>query len=229
MENQQHPRLVRATLKLGVLFLSLAGITVFARVFSLDEILDPAWVNTHLRAEEHFPGGGILLYVLLVALLSPLGIPRQALSALGGYAFGALSGLIFSSIGLVAGCAGSFFYSRLLARSFLQRRFAGRIRRLDAFLNHSPFTMTIAIRCFPIGNNALTNLAAGLTSIPASAFIGGSAIGYLPQSVIFALLGSGIRIDPLWRTTLSAVLFLASSLLGFALYRRFRGSRVIEE
>ena len=216
---------------MSVLFLTLAGVVVFARVFELEGILDPGWADSHLRgpAQGGFISSGVLLYLALVALLSPLGVPRQALSALGGYAFGALFGAIFSSISLVIGCAGSFFYSRLLARSTLQRRFGQRIQRLDAFLSHSPFAMTIAIRCFPMGNNALTNLVAGVTGIPALSFIGGSAIGYLPQTIIFALLGSGIRIDPVWRTSLSAVLFVLSSLLGFLLYRRFKGEQAIVE
>lgn len=224
-------RLFLPVLKLGVLFLTLAGVVVFARVFGLEHILEPSWADSHLRdpAGGGLVASGVLLYLALVALLSPLGVPRQALSALGGYAFGALLGVLFSSVGLVIGCAGAFFYSRLLARSTLQRRFGKRIQRLDAFLSHSPFAMTIAVRCFPMGNNALTNLVAGVTGIPALSFIGGSAIGYLPQTVIFALLGSGIRIDPTWRVSLSAVLFVLSSLLGFALYRRFRGEQAVVE
>ena len=224
-------RLFLPVLKLGVLFLTLAGVVVFARVFGLEHILEPSWADSHLRdpARGGLVVSGVLLYLALVALLSPLGVPRQALSALGGYAFGALLGVVFSSIGLVIGCAGAFLYSRLLARSTLQRRFGKRIQRLDAFLSHSPFAMTIAVRCFPMGNNALTNLVAGVTGIPALSFIGGSAIGYLPQTVIFALLGSGIRIDPAWRVSLSAVLFVLSSLLGFALYRRFRGEQAVVE
>lgn len=210
---------------MSVLFLTLAGVVVFARVFELEGILDPAWADSHLRdpSGNGFVSSGVFLYLALAAVLPALGVPRQALSALGGYAFGALFGAIFCSIGLVAGCAGSFFYSRLLARSALQRRFGGRIQRLDAFLSRGPFAMTIAVRCFPMGSNALTNLVAGVTGIPAHAFIGGSAIGYLPQTIIFALLGSGIRIDPVWRTSLSALLFVLSSLLGFTLYRRFKG------
>ena len=206
---------------------------LFARAFGLEDILGSDWADAHLRgpSQNELAGNRVLFYLALVALLSPLGVPRQALSALGGYAFGALFGTIFSSIGLVAGCAGSFCYSRLLAKSILQRRFGKRIQRLDAFLSHSPFVMTIAVRCFPMGNNALTNLIAGVTGIPAHAFISGSAIGYLPQTIIFALLGSGIRIDPVLRMSLSAALFALSTLLGFMLYRRFKGeqSLVIEE
>lgn len=223
-------RLFLPFLKLGVLFLTLVGLIVFVRVFELESILDPAWADSHLRdSAQGGIGGGLLLYMALAAVLPPLGVPRQAVSALGGYAFGALFGAIFSSIGLAVGCAGAFFYSRLLARSALQRRFGKRIQKLDAFLSHSPFAMTIAIRCFPVGSNALTNLTAGVTSIPAPAFIGGSAIGYLPQTIIFALLGSGIRIDPVWRTGLSAVLFVLSTILGIALYRRFKGHQALAE
>ena len=219
---------VRSFLKAAVLFSALAGVVFLARALELEAILEPSWADSHLRdGANGFSSGGVLLYLALTAALSPLGVPRQALSALGGYAFGAFFGTLFCSIGLVVGCSGGFFSSRLLARAALQQRFGDRIRRLDAFLARNPFTMTVAIRCFPAGNNALTNLAAGLTGIPALAFIGGSAVGYLPQTVIFALLGSGVRIDPVWRTSLSAALFILASLLGFALYHRFQGEGVL--
>ena len=224
-------RTVLPFLKISLLFITLAGMVIFVRFFEMEGVLDPAWADSHLRGDPSgsFPIGGILLYIAMAALLSPVGVPRQALSALGGYAFGALYGVFFSSIGLTMGCAGAFFYSRLLARSTIQRRFGKRIQRLDAFLAHSPFAMTIAVRCFPMGNNALTNLIAGVTTIPAPAFIAGSAIGYLPQTLIFNLLGSGIRIDPLWRTSLSAILFILSSVIGFLLYRRFKGDQVLAD
>lgn len=210
--------------KAAFFFLSLAGLVAFVRIFDLQSVLDPAWADSHLD----FSSGGAawksaLLYIALVAALSPAGVPRQALSALGGYAFGAAWGSLFASIGLVFGCAAGFSYSRFLGRESLRPRFGKRVHQLENFLAMRPFAMTMALRFFPMGNNALLNLAAGLTRIPAPAFIGGSAIGYLPQTVIFSLLGSGIRIDPLWRTLASAVLFILASLMGLILYRKCRG------
>jgi uncharacterized membrane protein YdjX (TVP38/TMEM64 family) len=79
--------------------------------------------------------------------------------------------------------------------------------------------MSMAIRCLPVGNNALINIAAGVTSIPAPAFIAGSAVGYLPQTVIFSLLGSGVRVDPGARLSLAVLLFLLASCLGYRIYR----------
>jgi Uncharacterized conserved protein len=102
------------------------------------------------------------------------------------------------------------------------------VRQVENFLVRKPFAMTVALRLFPMGNNALLNLAAGLTRVPASAFISGSCIGYLPQTVVFALLGSGIRIDPLWRTLVSALLFILATATGLALYRKYRGDQAIQ-
>ena len=209
-------------------FCSVVGVIAVVHICDLKSILEPAWADSHLRGSDACKTVG--LYVGLVALLSPLGIPRQALSALGGYSFGATYGSIFASVGLVMGCSAGFFYSRLLARSALQQRFGRRIRKLDSFLSHNPFAMAMAIRLFPVGNNALTSLAAGVTSIPALPFIAGSAVGYLPQTVIFALLGSGIRIDPFWRVGASAFLFILASAFGLLLYKKFQGeSTVIAE
>jgi len=89
--------------------------------------------------------------------------------------------------------------------------------------------MTLLIRFLPFGSNLVTNLAAGVSRVPAFPFFAGSAIGYLPQTVVFALLGSGVAVDPELRFGLSAVLFAASGAVGVYLYRRFRHGRTFDE
>jgi len=78
----------------------------------------------------------------------------------------------------------------------------------------------MVIRFMPVGSNLLTNLLAGLSSAPMWPFVTGSTIGFVPQTAIFALLGSGFKVDPTWRIAASIVLFLLSTWLGVALYRR---------
>jgi uncharacterized membrane protein YdjX (TVP38/TMEM64 family) len=216
---------LHSQIKAVVFFLTLVGAMVLVRIFDLRGVLDPAWADARLRAEA----GGAFLYIALVMLLSPLGVPRQALAALGGYAFGAFQGTILACAGLVGGCAAGFFYARLLARSMVRRKLGKRIRRLDAFLSRNPFAMAAAVRCFPLGNNALTNMAAGLTSIPPLPFFAGSALGYLPQTVTFTLLGSGIRMDPLWNAALAALVFIVAAIIGIVVYRRCKGAEVVKD
>lgn len=216
-----HPitsRPVLSTLiKGGILCLTAIGVIVAARILEIESLQDAAWVDKHLRG-----GTGLLTFLATVALGSAIGIPRQALAFLGGYAFGAWYGLAWTSLGLTMGCASGFFYSRNLGREMIQRRFGERTRSIDAFLCRNPFLMAVMIRFFPLGNNALVNLAAGVTSIPAAPFILGSGVGYIPQTIVFVMLGSGIQLGAEVRIVLSSLLFIATSLLGFYLFQRFR-------
>ena len=82
--------------------------------------------------------------------------------------------------------------------------------------------MTFIIRSLPVGNNLMTNILAGVSRIPALPFFAGSCLGYIAQNFIFALLGSGVRVEPFWRTAISAGLFVVASLLGLWLYRRYK-------
>ena len=82
--------------------------------------------------------------------------------------------------------------------------------------------MTLLIRLLPLGSNLVTNLAAGVSSVGAAPFFLGSSIGYLPQTLVFALVGSGFSVDPELRIAISVVLFIVSGFLGVTLYRKYR-------
>ncbi len=144
-------------------------------------------------------------------------------------AFGAAFGTLWATVGATLGCMLTFFYARFAGQSLVNRRFSHRVARVNAFLSRNPFTMTFIIRCLPVGNNVLTNLIAGVSSIPAVQFFAGSFIGYIPQHFIFALLGSGVHVSPVLRTVTSALLFVLSSVFGYMLYRRYRIDRDLEE
>jgi uncharacterized membrane protein YdjX (TVP38/TMEM64 family) len=51
-------------------------------------------------------------------------------------------------------------------------------------------------------------------------YFAGSGVGYLPQTVVFALAGSGVTFDPVLPLTLAVVLFAVSGLIGVWLFRR---------
>jgi hypothetical protein len=98
----------------------------------------------------------------------------------------------------------------------IQRRFPGRVRRIDDFLADNPFTMTLLIRFLPAGSNLVTNLVAGVSKVGWVPFVAGSAVG------------SGIGVDPVWRIGLSVVLFVVCGGLGIHLYRRYRHGKSLE-
>ncbi|MFQ3622569.1 MAG: VTT domain-containing protein, partial [Acetobacteraceae bacterium] len=129
---------------------------------------------------------------------------------------------------MILGCAASFFYARLIGRDWARRRISGRLARLDRFLAENPFTATLTMRLLPVGNNLALNLLAGLSGVAAVPFLAASAVGYLPQTVVFALLGKGVRVDGVVQIALGAALFAASALLGLLLLRRHRVGRALE-
>ncbi|MBT6095976.1 MAG: TVP38/TMEM64 family protein [Rhodospirillaceae bacterium] len=204
----------------GLAFLaSLVAIGFLIQAMQLDSFLDKAWIDTEIRGRGLT---GELLLVGIGAVFVAVGLPRQIISFLAGYGFGLAEGLAIALAATTIGCVITFFYARFMGRDLVARKFPGKIRRIDAFLADNPFTMTLLIRFLPAGSNLLTNLAAGVSSVSAVAFIAGSAFGYIPQTAIFALVGSGISVDPVWRIGLSIVLFLASGVLGIHLYRKYR-------
>jgi uncharacterized membrane protein YdjX (TVP38/TMEM64 family) len=95
-------------------------------------------------------------------------------------------------------------------------------------LRESPFSATLALRLFPVGSNLALNLLGGLSAIPAVPFMLASALGYLPQTVVFALLDKGVRVDGVWQLVLSGLLLAISVGLGLWLMQRHRAGRAVE-
>ncbi len=203
----------------SALFVSLVVLVLVLKTTGLIDVIDEAWVDSTIR------GQGARGYMIFLAVgwgLTSVGLPRQLIAFLGGYAFGFVPGTALSLAATVMGCVTAFTFARLVGRDFVARRISGRIKRIEAFLSDNPFSMTLLIRFLPLGSNFLTNLAAGVSSVRAVAFFGGSAVGYIPQMMVFALVGSGITLEPGPRISLSAVLFAFSGALGIYLYRRYR-------
>ncbi len=209
----------RVLLKGLLMLASLALLGLLASHFKFSEMLSQHWIDSEVRGKGW---NGDFLYLAVGALATGMSFPRQVVAFLGGYAFGFVPGTALSVLATLIGCKLDFYYARWLGRGFVQRRFPHRLAKLDALLHHHPLTMTLVIRLLPVGHNTSTNLLAGVSSVRALPFFAGSALGYLPQNLVFALAGSGVNLDPTLRLTLATVLFVISSLLGIGLYRRHR-------
>lgn len=176
---------------------------------------------------------GDLVFVAIGAAATAAGAPRQGVAFLGGYALGVVQGTVLSLAAQVVGCALSYLWARAVGRGWAERRLAGRfghrLRPLRDVLAGSPFNATLALRLLPVGNNLALNLLAGMAGISLLPFLAGSAIGYLPQTVVFALLGKGIRVDGAWQLGLGIGLFVVSAVIGLLLLRQHQAGRALED
>jgi uncharacterized membrane protein YdjX (TVP38/TMEM64 family) len=217
----------KALLKLLVLAGGLAAAGLLLRSFGAAPGTD--WADRNLRGQGL---SGELLLLAVGTALTAVGVPRQAVAFLGGYAFGAAMGSLLGLLATLLGCALSFLWARLVARDWAERRLAGRfgrrLRPLRDALAENPFGATLALRLLPIGNNLALNLLAGMAAIPLLPYLAASALGYLPQTLVFAFLGKGVRVDGAWQLALAAGLFVISVGIGYWLLRRHRAARALE-
>ncbi|MEQ8505791.1 MAG: VTT domain-containing protein [Rhodospirillales bacterium] len=217
---------LKLVLRGGTLLLSLIGVVILIRATGLDAHLDETWIDTYVRGKGVL---GVLIFVVAGGLVTGIGLPRQLIAFLGGYAFGIVEGTALAVLATVVGCIFTFYYARFMGRSLIAGRFPGKVKRIDGFLAENPFSMTLLIRFLPFGSNLLTNLAAGVSSVPGLPYFAGSAIGYVPQTLIFALIGTGIKVDPAANIALAAGLFALSGILGVYLYRRHRHGKILDD
>ena len=186
--------------------------------------LDKEWVDGFVRRQGSMGG---MIFAAAGALFIAVGVPRQVISFLGGYVFGFVWGTVAAAAATIGGCVIAFTFARAMGRDLVAARFSGRIGKVDDFLRGNPFSMALLIRLLPAGSNLVISLTAGVTSVSPWPFFLGSAIGYLPQTMVFALAGSGITLEPAFRIGLSVVLFIVSGVLGVYLYRKHRHGRTL--
>ncbi len=181
--------------------------------------LRSGWGRAGLDAPaEAGPAG----FVLLGTLACAIGVPRQVVAYAAGLGFGAWGGCVLALVAEVGGCLIDFLWARLVARDWAARRIGGRLARLDQRLGRYPFSATLTLRLLPVGSNILLNLLAGVSAVALGPFLLASAIGYVPQTVVFALLGGGVRVDRTLQLALAGGLLVAATGLGVWLMRRMR-------
>ncbi len=188
--------------------------------------MDQAWIDREVMGRGF---RGELLFLSMGGLFTAIGLPRQLVSFLGGYAFGLLPGTLLALGATLLGCLLSYLYAFWFGHELLAPRLGGRARRFHELVLAHPFSLTLLIRLLPAGSNLVTNLLAGLARAPLGWFLLGSGLGYIPQTLVFALAGSGVSLDAGLHLALAVVLFLLSGLLGVYLYRNFRQRRQLDQ
>jgi len=162
----------------------------------------------------------VLLLLALGALATSVGLPRQLVAFVAGFAFGVLPGLLLALAAAIMGCALTVLASRTVLRRWVQGRYPQVVAGLERLIKHDPFLKILVLRLHPLGTNLLTNLCAGLTSMPLGIFLMSSLVGYVPQMLVFSLIGSGVRVGSNTQLIVSVVLLVLSLALGVVLYRR---------
>ncbi len=132
-----------------------------------------------------------MAYTVLVVALVALGTPRLIFYVLGGLAFGFWQGLALAQVGAVIGSWLTFCAVRSGGRGWLRQRFGSHRFVGKAFRVRSSVKAVVMIRQLPL-TSVMINGGLALSQVSPRVFVIGTFIGYLPQGVIAALIGSGV-------------------------------------
>ncbi len=202
------------------LVLSIAAVLVFVALLQKLPFVHRLLVSApHWRETPY----AVVWFLVLAVPYSALGLPRQALCAASGLAFGVWSGVGLSSIAYVCGALLAYGWARFLApvkaRHGLRARLDHRYKTVVRVLHRQPFGAVLMLRLMPVGSAVLVSLASGLFEVPALPFAVATGLGGLPQTVVFALIGSGTQFGHWVQLFLAGALFVLSGVLGVILLR----------
>jgi len=165
------------------------------------------------------------VFFTITALATSIGLPRQLFAFAAGFSFGIATGVLLSSFAAIFGCAITFFCSRRWLSARVQSRYPNAVRSLNDLLHDDVFFKIFVLRLQPLGTNLITNLCAGVTTVSAKLFLSSSWLGYLPQMLVFALLGAGVRIGSNAYLIYSLSMLGLSLVIGLWLYSRAIGTK----
>lgn len=174
------------TARVGSLLAFCVVLYMLFRYHGVDFAFLADFTERHIREQGV---KGIFAFGLFSGIATFFFVPRQLLSMVAGYFFGWRTAVVTVSLGAGLGCLLSMGYGNFLAKNFFRRKMKKRIACLEHIFQKSAFGVALGIRIMPVGSNTLLNMTAGATRIPFWQFWFGSVLGYVPQNLLFAVLG----------------------------------------
>lgn len=163
---------------------------------------------------------GILIFVALGSLLVSVGIPRMWLCGIAGGLYGAVMG---SGLGLLVSLIGSiipYLVGRSVLKGIVKRRFGKRVNEWKEKFRKHAFEFTLSLRLLPGANATVTSMACGAARCPFGAYMLATTIGYVPNSVALAVLGSAAAKNSGLQIALTIPLLLISIFIPWWMTRK---------
>jgi len=194
-------------LKAILLAILLAGALAVVNFSFLGEYLDVRNLNALQAKLVEFQSWAPVVFLLIGSLVITLGAPRSIVAILGGIVFGFFWGVILALAAALLGSVVIYLLTKWLGRPLFKHKVEKYLKAVEEHIEINGILLVIMLRQLPL-TCMLVNVVIGLTSISFSTFMLGSAVGMLPEVVIFALYGSSLQQDFVLRVTIASILFV---------------------
>jgi uncharacterized membrane protein YdjX (TVP38/TMEM64 family) len=203
------------------LLLSLfVGIALaFSLLFSIDALKSE---SLHLWLERFIPQNyfGFFMAFAMLSLLTSIGLPRQVAAFSGGYIFGTIYGTLLATSAATLGCLITLYIAKTFFRQRVLSTYPEKLNHVTTFFKKHTFSKAFIIRLLPAGSNFLTNVLAGIANVRIAPYVTGTCVGFIPQMLIFSLLGAGVKVGERQQIILSLCLLCIALLFGYLLYKK---------
>lgn len=135
------------------------------------------------------------LYVTIFATLIACTVPcATLLTVLGGILFG-IPAILYAEFGTTFGGFILFHAVRTAFGARLAKsKTKGWLKRVETGFRKNAFNYLIMLRLVPVFPCWISNIGAGVLNVPQRTFLAATAIGILPATVIYVMLGRGLDV-----------------------------------
>lgn len=206
-------------IKYLIIAASVIGIILAVRSSGLTDCLTLSYINgnkSYLQGllDEHY-WASVAAYIALYAGLVALAVPGTVVLMLaGGFFFGVIPTVIFGICGALIGSLIYFLMVRYVFADMLREKYAALYDKFDRQFSRDGISYLLMLHFFPITPFLVINTLAGLSSISIWSFLGATALGILPVSLVYAYAGRQLHTIHSVHDVLSLPMVLA--LLGLA-------------
>ena len=134
-----------------------------------------------------------LVYGGFYAFVTAFSLPGGAVMTIfGGFLFGPWLGGTLSVVGATVGATVVFLAARYALADLLKAKMGSNMLKMEKGFNENPLTYLLFLRLIPLFPFWLVNLIPALLHVPIKIYIFGTAIGIIPGTLIYSLLGDGV-------------------------------------
>lgn len=213
---ERRPPQRRALAKLVLLAALVGGAGLIAYALG-DRFLDPAALTAALR-EVRDVRGVRMLFVLVFAAATAVGLPATALTLAGGAIFSLGWGLAVNWAGAMLGATAAYGLAGALGRDATRRLLGRRAARLDALSATHGFWTVFRLRLVPVVPFVALNFGSALAGVRIRDYVPATALGLLPFIAVYTYFADALvagvadaREQALWHIALGAGLLLGLS------------------
>jgi len=182
-------------LKTLLFIAGLGGInTFFWFYFDIGSLLTIDAIKHHREfllsyVREHYALSA-LAYTAIYTIDAALFLPATSmLIMIGGLLFGISGTLAYATIGATLGGTIAFLVTRYALGQRMQAKYGHKLADFNKSVQANCIRYLLCVRIIPIFPFFLINVLAGLTLIPVTTFIWTTAIGIVPNIVLYAAVG----------------------------------------